>query len=468
MLRQHAQTRMDERAERSAVDVATRQQSNAERAAVMSIRQAVAEGKLEADAAAALIGQATGNPQDPASLESVRPSPQRRMAPSMESVTGAKNLTDIPPDEAIAASGRSAGLGMPQEWLIPGASTNDPFAEFGGDERGSAVRQVGEVAGARRRSFSDAPTWTEFEDPITGAKGKRTIAMSDPNAATGITLGPTAEQRGALEGTQEATKTEVAGPARTAQVGAEAQARQDVELAPAAVNARVNEAGRRAGASKTAEINAQIQNAQKIIDFETKKAMATMQTVATEKEYGEWGKQIADAKGAASSAIPIIGQLRALWADAQPELEKALKANPDLMVQLAQGYLPRSFLSEKTRKYLDLLESARPRLARVMGNVGNFTEGEQQRAGFVAPDFLDAANGGRTAEDKFTRMEKLFLAAPSIAQRQRPGSAPITGAEIQQFLDQWTPAKEGDINLPSEPFDILITPRGIQRPGGGR
>ncbi|NDF00867.1 MAG: hypothetical protein EB034_21760, partial [Verrucomicrobia bacterium] len=203
------------------------------------------------------------------------------------------------------------------------------------------------------------------------------------------------------------------------------------------------------------------------IDFETQKAMASMQTVATEKEYGEWGKQIADAKVAASTAMPVIGQLRALWSDAQPELERQLKANPDWLVQLRQGYVPRSMQPESVRKYLDLLESARPRLARAMGNVGNFTEQEQARAGFIAPDSIDAANGGRTAEDKFTRLEKLFMAAPSIALRQKPGSKPITAEEMNAIVNSWKPAQSGDINLTAPPVDILITPNGIQRPGGG-
>ncbi|NBV25644.1 MAG: hypothetical protein EBS05_27540 [Proteobacteria bacterium] len=165
--------------------------------------------------------------------------------------------------------------------------------------------------------------------------------------------------------------------------------------------------------------------------------------------------------------MPVIGQLRALWSDAQPELERQLKANPDWLVQLRQGYVPRSMQPESVRKYLDLLESARPRLARAMGNVGNFTEQEQARAGFIAPDSIDAANGGRTAEDKFTRLEKLFMAAPSIALRQKPGSKPITAEEMNSIVNSWKPAQSGDINLPAPPVDILITPNGIRRPGGG-
>ena len=255
MLRQQQMDRMDERAERSAADVATRQQQNAERAAVMQVRQAIAEGKIDPEQGAALIGQVTGGPQDPESYESMRPSPQRRMAPSMERVLGAKNLTDIDPDEAIAASGRAAGLGMPQEWLIPGATTNDPFAEFGGDERGAAVRQVGEVAGARRRSFMNAPEWTDFEDPISGVKGKRTISMGDPNASTGIALGPTAEQQGVIAGTKQAAEdmTVLGNDALTEQKG-KTQARLENIVEGLTRQAKVQTAAATAGAAKRATL----------------------------------------------------------------------------------------------------------------------------------------------------------------------------------------------------------------------
>lgn len=476
MMRHATQSSMDARAERSAEAadlrqqksaeaVALRQQQNAERAAVLQIRQAIAEGKLDPEQGAALIGQVTGNAQDPESLESVRPSPQRRMAPTMEDIDKATTLTGVRTDESIRSSGRTAGLFDPS-FQGPMPEGEESFAGFD-----PSVREVGKVAGARRRSFLDAPEKVTRTNPDTGRNEMITTSLGQLQNEP-LAMGPTPEQAGVFKGQEENAVLGIVGDARATQLGKEAksaaQARQDVEMSPNAINARVSESARKAGASKTAEINAQIANAQKIIDFETQKAMANMRVVATEKEYGEWGKQIADAKSAASSAMPIIGQLRALWADAQPELERALKHNPDISVQIAQGYMPRAFLSEKTRKYLDLLESARPRLARVMGNVGNFTEGEQQRAGFIAPDFLDAANGGRTAEDKFTRMEKLFLAAPGIAARQRPGSAPITAEEMQQLIDRWTPAKEGDIDLAAPSFDILITPTGIRRPGGGR
>jgi hypothetical protein len=232
------------------------------------------------------------------------------------------------------------------------------------------------------------------------------------------------------------------------------------------VNKRVNEASRTSFVQKTAQINAELAKAKDIIAFETEKAMANMKMVATEKEYGEWGKQIADAKAAANGAMPMIGQLKALWAQAQPEFERQLRGNPDYLVQLGESSFARSQQPEAIRKYLDLLDAARPKLARLMGNVGAFTEQEQARGGFLVPGPLDAANKGRTGDDKFRRIETLFMAAPSIAQRQRPGSKPLTAAEMDQILKSWQPALPGDKALTTPPIDLMVTPDGLQRPGG--
>ena len=463
LYRDRTQDRMDKRAAAAQKAVLDRQTTNAENASLMGLVAELAKNPDLDPSALDTMAELLGREAPKGLGEKVSPMRRRLESTVGKPIDAATNLAGVPTDESIL--GMSAARGATVDPMFTGPMPEGEESYAGAP---AEVRELGRRAGARRRSFRQAPG-----DPftrITESGSEETFAPSLDDLVGGITTKPSAARQGALKAEEETSLLSGVGPARAKQAGAEAtsaaQGRIDVEMSPKAVNARVSEAGRTSGVKKTAEINAEIANAQKIIDFETQKAMAKMQTVATEKEYGEWGKQIADARASASSAMPIIGQLRALWQDAQPDFEAALKANPDFLVQLAQGWAPRSVMTEPIRKYLDLLESARPRLARVMGNVGNFTEGEQQRAGFVVPDALDAANGGRTATDKFDRMEKLFMAAPSIAQRQRPGSKPITAEEMNNLLNKWTPATQGDIDLPPEPFDILITPRGIQRPGG--
>lgn len=256
MLRQTAQDRYDERAQKSQEAILDRQQQMQTRGAVLELLKGLGAGG-DPEQTAAMIGMLTGEAPSPSQLESLRPSPYRRMAPTRKAVTDAKTLLDVPPDESIATEGRAAGLGMPQEWLIPGASMNDPFAEFGGDARGAAVREVGESAGARRRSFMDAPTETVTLQLPTGEEQTSMFSLSD--LTKGVTTKPTAEDQGRIKGVAENAATEVTGPGRAAQVGREEQARQDVAMSPTAVAARTREAVNREVATLKATLPMQLE-----------------------------------------------------------------------------------------------------------------------------------------------------------------------------------------------------------------
>ena len=418
--------------------MADRAEEAATRTAILGILDKLSAGDSDPEQAAATLAMLTKSNVDPASLEGMRPSTHRRLSKQFdESISKATSPEGVPTDDDVLTFARGDS-GM----KIPGAldeMSGDPFGPFRPE-----VRAKSEQAGAKRRSLTAADTdLIDTVDPVTGEPRKQRVQKRGPEMTGGMSVGPTSAQAAALEGAKQNTIENLTrqGKAKTA--------------------------GAVSGASKTAEINAQMANASKIIDFETKKALAAIQTAGSEVEVKEWGKQIADARLAANSVMPVIGQLRLLWEKAQPQIEAMASKNSEVLAQVEQGTLPRSLLPTDVRKYLDFLEAARPRLARAMGNVGNFTEGEQARAGYIAPDFIDGVNGGVTGYDKLDRIEQLVLAAPSIAQRNRPGSKPMTGDEINAIVAAQRRAKQGDVELQAPTYDILLTPSGTQvrRPG---
>jgi hypothetical protein len=457
-----------------------RQQQMAETNAVLGLLQeAMKDNNLDPDQLDAFISMLDTSEEGAtpeastrrrATLDRLVPARRRLEGTIGKAIGDAASPEAVPSDQDVIGMAAARGVALPPAWsegMIP--ADNDPFANSPIE-----VRELGERAGVRRRALREKPTETVTGTNDLGAEFTQMLspyALQEPFATS-----PTSARQGALEGEKTIGKITTSGQVEADQAGkvagATAKATQDVEMAPGAVDARVKEAGRKSAATTAAEINTRIANGQKLIDFETKKALAAMQLVGNETEHREWGKQIGEARAAASSALPVLGQLRALWETAQPEIEQMMKGSPagELTAQIAQGIIPRGVLPTNVRKYLDLLEAARPRLARAMGNVGNFTEGEQTRAGFVAPDFLDAANGGATGYDKLDRIEKLFLAAPSIAQRQKPGSKPITAEEIDGLINSFSRAQSGDVELPAPApeYDILLTPGGssVRRPGG--
>lgn len=465
LLRQQIQDKGNENILRRQIEADNRQFTE-------QLQQAVAENKITPEQA---IAQAAGRgiTLDKARLSLVRPTARKRLEPTLgKAISDAKSLEDVPSTADVASVGRSEGEFLPDEFMVPDALTNitDPLLGSSGPLQEYEVR-----AETRRRGFREKPT--ERVEVLTPTGGTE-VQFISPYAGE-VQAKPSAAQQGVFEGDKTKSKLATSGQAEAEQAAREkkatTQAGLDVENAPANVAGSARRegavAGARSAATTAAEINTKLQNAQKLIDFETQKALAQIQVTEKETAAREWSKSVVDASTAANQALPILGQLRLLWQDAQPELERMIAQSPvgpkELMAQIAQGVVPRSMLPVNVRKYVDLLESARPRLARAMGNVGNFTEGEQQRAGYVAPDFIDAMDGGATGYQKLDRIEQLFMAAPAIAKASRPGGRPLTADQINAIVDQQRRGEPGDVNLPSnQPYDVLLTPSGLVRKPG--
>ena len=438
--------------------IGQRQLADDQRKFEQAINLAITKNEMTPEQGAAMLA-AQGIKPNADRLQSVRPSLRSRM----ELVLGpeiAKATTPemVPDDQRVQSIGRGQG-GFDPMFQGPMPEGEEAFAGFAPE-----VREYRAQAETKRRSLRSAPTESlDVVEPTTGATSRQFVSKySDP-----IQTKPASAQQGVLAGQQTVSELGVSGPAKAEQAGREAtataKARDAVENSPSAINARVSEAGRKAGASKTAEINAQIANAEKLIDFETKKALASLATEAQTVETREWAKSISDARTSANDGIRVLGQLRALFEKAQPEIEKmaAIEGGgmlQQLDLQVQQGWRPRGTLPESVRLYLDFLEAARPRLARMMGNVGQFTEAEQARGGFLVPDFVDAVNGGRTGREKLDRIEAVFMAAPTIAKMSKPGSAPMTADQISAVVDAARNKGKGDTS--GQQFDFLLNPDG--------
>ena len=381
------QDRLDERASASAEAVSKRGEEAATRAQVLDAIKSLGEG-ADPEQVSALIGVLTGRTPAPGSLDLLRPSPRRRMEQAVGGkISGATSPESIPDDSAILSAGRRVGLTDPIEWPIPGGQVEiaDPYVEFTPE-----VREYGDLAKTRRRTLENAPT-----EKITGKtpEGADFVQLVTKGAlAAPFKTSPTSAEQGRLAGTADAARLGASGEALAKQAGAERKAVLAVENAPEEIQKRIDEARKKAFATESGNINARVSNSKQLIELETQKALAQMQLDPIKAQNTAWGEQIAKARESASSAVPILGQLRKLFEVAQPEMEAMFKKNPketrELAAQLAQGIMPRGALPTNVRKYVDLLEAARPRLARAMGNVGNFTEGEQARAGYIAPDFF--------------------------------------------------------------------------------
>lgn len=416
------------------------------------------------------IAKGRGIPLDDAGLATTRPKLRSRLGALDEAIDKADKPEMVPSDERILSEGRKHDDAfLPDEFMVADAMTNvdDPFAAASGE-----LKESRSNAETKRKALRDAPT-ERYE--VTNPDETKSVFYG-PKFTEPVTLSSiTAAQRGANTGTAKKAEIGVSGQAQADQAALErtatTQAGLNVENDPKNVAGSARRestiAGARTAASTAAEINTKLANAEKLIAFKTQEALAQIQVETQGVEAREWAQNVAAAQKSANDALPIVGQLRLLWQDAHPEIEKWARMSPvgtkEMAAQIAQGLIPRSVMPEAVRKYYDALEAARPRLARAMGNVGNFTEGEQERAGYVAADFIDAINGGATGYEKFDRLENLFLAAPVIAKASRPGARPMTADQITAIVDQQKRASPGDVNLPANAYDILITPSGVQR-----
>ena len=249
MLRQQQMDRMDERAAKSQQAILDRQQTMARESAAREILKEVAEGADPQSAVARL--SALGINLDPSALDQVRPSPQRRMAPTVEKINAATNLAGVLPDESVLQAGRKENL-FDSQFAGPMLEGEEGLAGFD-----PAVRDTVKTAGARRRSFLDAPEKVTRTNPDTGVNEMLTTSLGQLQNAP-LAMGPTPEQAGVFKGQEEGGLLKTVGPARATQAGAEAYAqtaaRNKADTTPEAIRG----AAARAGAERSAQLRAEM------------------------------------------------------------------------------------------------------------------------------------------------------------------------------------------------------------------
>ena len=201
LMQDRLQERYDKRAAENADAIAARQQTMADEAAVQKILDEVAAGG-DPSSAATRISARTGRKVDPISLEGVRPEPRRRMAPTAASIAGAKTPEDVPTDESIAFDATAQGLALPDfayEGVEPTtwADRADPF-----ERTGSVSRELGQQAGAKRRSLMAKPS-----KQVTVQKPDGTEEVQFVSDYGGpVTTKPNAATQGQIAATEEGAK----------------------------------------------------------------------------------------------------------------------------------------------------------------------------------------------------------------------------------------------------------------------
>lgn len=239
MMQDRLQSRYDERAAKSAEAVATRQQDAADQAAIQKIIDEVAAGTSDPSSAATRISARTGRQVDPSSLESVRPSPRRRMEKAIGGdIAKATSPEMVPGDLDIASIARSEGI----RERFPNLPA---FATEGMEPASGAFADLDPIAaeygqrGAQRRSALEAKP-TESVDVTTPTGGKRREFASRYGGP--IEIEPSAQQQGVFAGQKKVGELESSGDALAAQAGKETTARTQAELAPEFQQARTREA----------------------------------------------------------------------------------------------------------------------------------------------------------------------------------------------------------------------------------
>jgi hypothetical protein len=235
------QDRYDKRAEEAAKASFQRTEFSANRAAAREIQNKIATGELDPQQGAAMITELIGENVSPQSFEPMRPSLTKRLGKKFDPLMDAQFPEGLPTDEEIATfagdateNGRMSSPGA--EFLIDQPMNGGALAAFKPE-----VRDFANAVGVRRRALQGRPTErVKITDPITGAETEQ--AMSPYDMRGGITVSPTAEQEGALEGTKRATFLENAGGAEAEQAGAVAGATEDARNTPGRQRARTREA----------------------------------------------------------------------------------------------------------------------------------------------------------------------------------------------------------------------------------
>lgn len=261
VMQDRSQDRIDRRQHDNNLAILGRQADMKNQEATIELLKSVAGGERDPEQAASLIAALTGKEIDPLALESVRPSPRRRMEKAAgEGIEKATKPEEIPTDTTIASLARTEGLALPDAAYAgieptsyapdaQGNPTGDPYEYVGG-----VAREFGERAGARRRSLESTPTETVDVQLPSGEEQKQFVSKY----AGPVTTKPDAAQQGTIAGEKKTAELGASGDALAGQVEKEQAARNKADNAPEAVNARVNEAVRKASGEARAKLKAEL------------------------------------------------------------------------------------------------------------------------------------------------------------------------------------------------------------------
>lgn len=396
MMQDRLQERYDRRAAENAKAIAAREETAANRRAALALMEKTATGDADPEGASEMLSLLLGKPIDAAQVP--QQSPRRRLENTIgKSITDAKTPEDVPTDLDIIGVAKSRGVNdmLSPEMLVADATTDHPFAVSPPE-----VRELGARAGVRRRSL-DVPEIVDYEDPITGAKGKRTVSRRDPAMATGVTLGPTSEQAGALAGQRKSVELETSGDAIAAQVGREAQARQNVELSPEAQQARTAEAVNREVATLKATFPIQLK-------------------LATEKAALEVQQSVNKENAANVAAGARAAQQLAPFFDRVSELTKALNTEESGLLARAKGAVltAKSYAGSapKVQELEQLISQNARQLAVAMGvREANVSERETQQA--LKGIGLSQWSTATERRNALRNLQDLITLGPAVAAR---------------------------------------------------
>lgn len=239
------QDRYDTRAENAATASFARTEFSANRTAVREIQNKVATGDLDPHQGAVMIAGLLGENVDPAQLapqlEPMRPSLTKRLGKKFDPMMDATIPEGLPTDEEIASfAGDAAEQGrMPSPgsaFTIETPMSGGALAEFKPE-----VRDFANAVGVRRRALQSRPTERVTKAGRTPDEPASVEMVSPYDMTGGVTVGPSASEKGTLEGSERTAFLNTAGGAEAQQAANVAGATEDARNTPGRQQARTRE-----------------------------------------------------------------------------------------------------------------------------------------------------------------------------------------------------------------------------------
>lgn len=434
------------------------QGAESERELLDSLMAGVMDGSQDPSQAAAIFPE-----MDFAAIQP--PMPRRRAFTSVqEQIDKASTPEDISDTGSILARTQPQ-VDLPGLTHLLEAAGLTPDALLGTPEMQPDVAALARQANTKREALRRKPTTLAPRARPDGSVVNEGVSLYGPGVETQLS----AEAQGALEGLkrrsiagtdfspeetgrrqgqQEGARLDVVGPALTAQAGREAESRArgafNVDFSPQAVNARVNEANRKSAFNIDMGARSQLDVARQMLDVKMKEAENALLLLPREQQTKAWADDLYTTQKDSDLGLRDVGQLKTLYAKAKPHMDEMFSVQAGGVVAgIAQNRLPRGALHPDVQAYLDAWEFLKPRIARSVGQVGNFTEQEQARAGLGAPDLTDHAQG--LGDEKFDRLEALFSIGPELATLRQPGMPAMSNDTRRQVVEQRVAAAVAEI-----------------------